>query len=75
VITLDTIGETWEKRQISVITLDARKLVNSEKFKNVPYAQHAAPPKPAAANTTANTTAKAIAANVTAAAKSAANKT
>ena len=35
-ITLESIGQSWEKRDINVISLDARKLVNSEAFKSVP---------------------------------------
>lgn len=35
IIKINYIGKTWEARDISVIELDARKLVNSEKFKDV----------------------------------------
>jgi hypothetical protein len=36
VISLSTIGQTWEKRDLTLITLDARKFVNSEAFNTVP---------------------------------------
>lgn len=36
VISISSIGSTWEHRDISVITLDATKFVNSEAFKSIP---------------------------------------
>lgn len=33
IVSLKNIGETWEMRNITVITLDARNFVNSEEFK------------------------------------------
>lgn len=54
-ITIDSIGQTWEKRDISLITLDARKFVNSEAFKQIPQAEKPkAKEQPAANNSTTN---------------------
>jgi len=52
IIQTESIGQTWEHRDIMVIELDARKLVNSEAFKTVPVNKKVEPAAPVAKNQT-----------------------